>query len=92
MSGESKSGDKLIDRESVCCITLYLCVYALLHSINDNESCAELLLERMDNDSVNHPDKAGRYASHNELWLTVFCLHVMFISWYWFGYTIYDFF
>ena len=30
------------------------------HRINDNESCADLLLERMDNVSVNSPDKAGR--------------------------------
>ena len=56
-----KKGDKLIERGCVSCITLYSCVYTLLHSINDNESCAELLLERIDNVSVNHPDRAGRY-------------------------------
>ena len=31
------------------------------YSINDNESCADLLLERMDSVSVNSVDKAGRY-------------------------------
>ena len=31
------------------------------HSINDNESCAELLLERMDMDGVNTVDSGGRY-------------------------------
>ena len=40
---------------------MYICTYmALSHSINDNESCAELLLERMDNVSINGADKSGR--------------------------------
>ena len=40
-----------------------MCI-SLSHSINDNESCADLLLERMDNVSINGADKSGRYNMH----------------------------
>ena len=50
--------EKEEDRDSLYPrITLHVC---LSHSINDNESCADLLLERMDNVSINSADKSGR--------------------------------
>ena len=49
--GEGRERNSIIYRD--------ICI-SLSHSINDNESCADLLLERMDNVSINGADESGR--------------------------------
>ena len=51
---EREERERRIDSQSI-----EMCI-SLSHSINDNESCADLLLERMDNVSINGADKSGR--------------------------------
>ena len=57
MYDREREGERRGERESLYARNTCM---ALSHSINDNESCADLLLERMDNVSINSADKSGR--------------------------------
>ena len=46
--------------------TTHILTSTNIHSINDNESCAELLLEKIDTEGVNSKDDGGRYVGGRE--------------------------
>lgn len=53
-----------LERDTSISLSLLSLSLLFFHSINDNDSCADLLLERMRKDTIDTQDSKGRTAVH----------------------------